>query len=49
LLNETAPSKINSSTLSQKELTLLASYEEKVRVGKKMEEFSKAEVDAYVK
>jgi hypothetical protein len=36
-----------ASTLSKKTLTLLESYQEKVKAGKKMEEFSKAEVDAY--
>jgi len=38
-----------TSTLSKRELTLLAAYEEKVKAGKKMEEFSKNEIDAYSK
>ena len=39
----------NSSSLSPKELELLNSYQEKVKANYKMEDFSKAEIDAYCK
>jgi hypothetical protein len=46
---EPALEKSVNSSLSQKELALLAAYEEKVKAGKPMSDFSKDEVDAYCK
>jgi hypothetical protein len=36
-----------TTALNKKELELLKSYQEKVEANYKMEEFSKAEIDAY--
>jgi hypothetical protein len=49
LLSEPLKESASPSSLSQKELALLASYEEKVKADKPMSDFSKDEVDAYCK